>query len=144
FNLGLDKSSGNTGSFLFSTNVFTTDDTIFIVASYTFNSAATNDDVSQMWINPPASTFGQASPPPPTLATNAGGDISQIASFVLFNRNAAEPAVVFADEIRVGTSWASVTPPAESQVVPSLSILRSVGSDVLSWTTNAPGFVLES
>jgi len=144
FNIGLDKSSGNANSFLFSPTVFTTNDTIFIVASYTFNAALTNDDVSQMWINPPASTFGLANPPPPTLATNAGGDLSQIASFVLCNRNANEPAVVFADEVRVGASWASVTPPAESAVIPTLGISQSPANSVLSWTTNAPGFLLET
>ena len=144
FNLGLDKSSGNAPSFVFSPTVFTTNDTIFIVGSYTFNGAATNDDVSQMWVNPPPSTFGLASAPPPTLATNAGGDISQIASFVLCNRNANEPAVVYADEIRVGTSWASVTPPAESDDIPVLGISQSVSNSVLSWTTNAPGFLLET
>jgi hypothetical protein len=97
-----------------------------------------------MWINPPASTFGLASAPPPMLSTNAGGDISQIASFVLCNRNANEPAVVYADEIRVGTSWASVTPPAESDVIPMLGISESASNSVLSWTTNAPGFLLET
>jgi len=62
---------------------------------------------------------------------------------VLFNRNTAEPAVIIADEIRVGPSWASVTPPAESTVVPSLNISRSGNLTLLSWTTNAPGFVPE-
>jgi len=144
FNLGLDKSSGTASSFAFATNVFTTNDTIFIVGSYTFNSGSSTDDFSQMWINPPASSFGLASAPPPTLTNIAGGNISQIASFVLFNRNANEPAVVFADEVRVGTSWASVTPPAENQILPSLAITQSPSTSVLSWPTNAPGFVLES
>src|ERR1022692_2834880 len=63
FNIGLDKSSGSTPSFVFSPAVFTTSNIIFLVGSYTFNSGSTTDDVSQLWINPPPSTFGQASPP---------------------------------------------------------------------------------
>src|SRR5262249_30098827 len=42
FNIGLDKSSGTAPNFVFVAPVFTTNDTLFIVGSYTFNSAATN------------------------------------------------------------------------------------------------------
>ena len=62
FNVGLDKSSGTTGSFVFSPELFTTNDTIFVVGSYTFNTGTTSDDLSQMWINPAASSFGLANP----------------------------------------------------------------------------------
>ena len=88
--------------------VFTTNHTIFVVGSYTFNSAATNDDVSQMWINPSVSSFRTGERPAPTLVSTATSDIGSavIASFVLFNRNANEPAGIIADEIRVGATWA--------------------------------------
>ena len=144
FNIGLDKSSGSTPSFVFSPAVFTTSNIIFLVGSYTFNSGSTTDDVSQLWINPPPSTFGQASPPVAALTNSAGTDLSGIASFVLFNRNSAEPAVIIADEVRLGMSWASVTPPAEIQTAPALNISRSGNTSVLSWTTNGPGFLLEA
>ena|ERR1043165_2033741 len=146
FNIGLDKTSGNTNAFVWAPTVFTTNDTIFIVGSYTFNSGTTSDDVSQLWVNPPPSTFGLATAPSPALTSTATNDIPSavIASFVLFNRSANEPAGILADEVRVGTSWASVTPPAESAVQPTLNLSRSGNMNVLSWTTNAPGFVLES
>jgi hypothetical protein len=118
FNLGLDKSSGSSGNFVFSLQVFTPNDVVFLVGSYTFNSGSTTDDVSPLWINPPVSTFGQATAPPADLTNSAGTDLSGIASFVLFNRNSAEPAAIIADEVRVGASWASVTPPAEIQIPP--------------------------
>jgi len=136
----LDKSSGSAASFAFAPDVFTTNDTIFLVGSYKFNSGSTNDDVSQLWINPAPWSFGAALPPPAILTNSVGTDLSQIASFVLFNRNSAEPAGIIADDVRFGSSWASVTPPAESQVLPTLNIARSGNSSVLSWTTNAPGF----
>ena len=146
FNVGLDKSSGTTGSFVFAPGVFTTNDTIFVVGSYAFNTGSSNDDVSQLWVNPDASTFGLANPPGGFLTSTAGNDIgsAQIASLVLFNRNANEPAGIIADEIRVGTSWASVTPPAESPVVPTLNLSRFGTDSVLTWSTNSPGFVPES
>ena len=144
FNVGLDKSSGTTASFVFSPLVFTPNDLLFLVGSYTFNSGSTTDDTSQLWINPPASTFGLAAAPAATLNNSAGTDLSGIASFVLFNRNSAEPAVIIADEVRFGSSWASVTPPAESQTVPALNISRAGNTSVLSWDTNAPGYLLEA
>ncbi len=145
YQIGLDKSSGSVASFVFSTNIFTTSDTIFIVASYTFNSGTTTDDVALMWVNPSPSTFGLANPPPAGLTNSAGTDISPIASFVFFNRNAAEPAVIYADELRVGTSWASVTPPDTTQIIiPTLTTFKSGTNVVLSWATNSVGFILES
>ncbi len=144
YNIGLDKSSGTAGNFVFSPAVFTPGDTVFLVGSYAFNAGSTTDDVSQLWINPTPVTFGQATPPAATLTNLAGTDITGIASFVLFNRNAAEPAVIIVDEVRVGASWASVTPPAEAATIPILNLIELGASSVLSWTTNAPGFLLQS
>jgi len=144
YNIGLDKNSGAAGNFVFATNVFTTSDTVLLVGSYTFNPGTTNDDVSQLWVDPGASTFGLATAPPATLTNSAGNDISAIASFVLFNRNANEPASIIADEVRFGSSWASVTPPAEVGTAPTLNLSQSGSTSVLSWTTNAPGFLLQA
>jgi hypothetical protein len=144
FNVGLDKSSGNANGFVFSPTVYTTNDTIFVVGSYTFNAATNNDDLSRLWIDPTAASLGQASAPAPTLVCTATNDINAIESFVLFNRSASEPAEIVADEIRVGNSWASVTAPAENAGLPALSISRSGNTSVLSWPTSSPGFVLQS
>ncbi|HSU54024.1 MAG TPA: immunoglobulin domain-containing protein, partial [Candidatus Dormibacteraeota bacterium] len=133
YNIGLDKSSGNANGFVFSPTVFTTNDTVFLVGSYTFNSGTTSDDVSQLWINPDPSTFGLAVAPSATLTNMNTNDIAQIASFVLFNRSANEPAGIIVDELRLGSSWASVTPPAEAPVPPTLNINRSGNASVLSW-----------
>jgi hypothetical protein len=55
-----------------------------------------------------------------------------------------QPGTTIVDELRIGTTWASVTPPAEVANDPSLNITRSANTTVLAWPTNAPGFVLES
>jgi len=109
FNLGLDKSSGSASSFVWASGSFTTSDTLFLVGSYTFN-PNTDDDVSQLWVNPDASTFGAASAPGGFLSNSTGGDIARVASFVLYDRNAAEPAAGMIDDVRFGLSWADVTP----------------------------------
>jgi hypothetical protein len=85
---------------------------VFFVGSYTFGAATTNDDVSRMWINPNPTNFSAVTEPTTTLVTASGADISsyQIASFILVQRDTREPAVMFADELRIGRTWADVTP----------------------------------
>jgi hypothetical protein len=124
--------------------VHSLNETIFLVGSYTFNTSSTNDDVANLWINPATSTFGSAFAPSATLTAASGGDInsSTIASFVLLNRNTAEPAKGSFDELRIGTSWASVTPPAQQP--PLLNFVMSGTNLLLSWSTNATGFTLET
>lgn len=126
FNVGLDKSSGTTSSFVWDSQNFTTSDTIFIVGSYTFN-PNTGDDVSQLWVDPDSSTFGDASAPSALLTNSAGGDIARVASFVLYDRNANEPAGGLIDDLRFGTSWGDVTPTVGSVPEPSAISLAFMG-----------------
>ncbi len=147
FEVGLKKASS--GSVYDSSQSFTTNDTIFVVGSYTINTATTNDDVANLWINPAPSAFSTDSPPAPTLISNSGNDISanQIASFVFFRRGNTtlnlQPAAMLADELRIGPSWASVTPNVPPAVPPTLLVQRNGSDVVLRWETNAPGFVLQ-
>lgn len=147
FNVGL---KGAVGGSVFDTNVYSVGQTIFVVGSYTINTNSSNDDTAALWINPGSSSFGSPTSPAPTLTTVSGGDITgeDIASFVFFRRGdtqtSLEPAALTADELRIGTNWASVTPPLVIHVVPTLSAAIAGGNVVLSWTTNATGFNLYS
>jgi len=122
FNIGLDKSSGSAGSFVWAPGNFTTTDTIFIVGAYTFNATSSSDDVSQLWVNPSSSTFSAGAAPTATLTTSAGGDIARVASFVLYDRSANEPTAGQIDDLRYGLTWADVTP-----VIPEPSSLALAG-----------------
>ena len=75
YNIGLDKTLGQSGSFVWDSREFTTNDVLFVVGAYTFNSGSSTDDVSQLWINPAPGTFGQAVAPPATLTSTASNDI---------------------------------------------------------------------
>jgi hypothetical protein len=147
FNVGL---KGAAGGSVFDTNVYSVGQTVFVVGNYTINTASSNDDTATLWINPAPATFGSPNSPTSTLTTVSGGDISgeDIASFVFFRRGSGdatlEPAALTADELRIGTNWASVTPPQVITVIPALSATLSGGNVVLSWTTNASGFNLYS
>ena len=145
YNIGLNKADGLAADTSWDTAVHLPGDTLFIVGSYTLNTGTTDDDTSALWINPPYASFGTATAPAPTLTAFAGNDISAgvIRSFLLRDAVSTEPVVVI-DELRLGDSWASVTPPAPVPASPELAI-RPAGSQlVLSWPTNAVGFTLES
>jgi hypothetical protein len=116
FNLGVRK---GTGTPAWSPTAFHLNDLIFVVGSYTFNTGSTTDDVASMWLDPDASTFGLGSAPATTLTHTGVADVNApgIASLVFWRRGNAnltlEPTTLFADEIRVGTTWADVTPVPE-------------------------------
>lgn len=143
FNLGLSKNSSTAGDIVWNTETNHTGDVIFIVGSYTFNATTASDDVSKMWINPSALDFGAAVEPAATLTASNGADMTSIQSYVLFNRIASEPLSINADELRVGDSWASVTP-TTSEARPILTIARALPNVVITWPTNNSGFTLEA
>ncbi len=141
FNLGLAKNSSTSTDWVWDPRVFTTNQVIFLVGGYSFNPGSTTDDVSSLWINPSASNFGSGSPPASSLATASGNDISssKIASFVFFQRDATEPAAMLADELRIGPTWSSVTPPPAA-TVSMLTGLTTLGRGAFQFAyTNSSG-----
>jgi hypothetical protein len=139
FTLGTSKAGS--GTQVFDTNNLLAATTIFLVGRYTFNPAA-SDDVAELWINPDPVSFGAFSPPPPNLATSGGTDLPQIDRFFFRAGSATTtPDKLIVDELRVGTTWAAVTPAASA---PRLLITLSGGSVLISWPADAAEFVLES
>jgi hypothetical protein len=83
--------------------------TYLIVASYEFVSGTTND-VSRIWINPDASTFGAATPPTETLtSTNNTTDLTGVARVQIRQDGLTTTPFIELDELRIGTKWADVT-----------------------------------
>jgi len=118
FNIGLANRSTSTPSYSAS---YSLNQTIFLVGAYEFVSGTAND-ISSLWINPSDSTFGDAVAPSPTLTTLGGSDLSSISQFLL--RGASGSPSGEMDELRVGTSWADVTPVPE----PSASALLGLAA----------------
>lgn len=147
--VGLSKTSGNVGDFLFATNSFSTNDIVFVVVSYTWVGDTTDNlDYAQLWLNPDPSTFGAATPPPPTLVSMAGNDSGNARSFVLFNRHVNQPADIELDDLIIGNTWADVTPgtnsmlaagPVSQTVVAGNDVYfdtRALLADSLQWRFN--------
>jgi hypothetical protein len=150
FNLGIQKGGKGPayGPVAWETSSRAVSNTLFLTASYNLTGTAGNsggiDDEADLWINPDLSTFGAASPPTATLAaTETAGDINdldlqRIASFILLDNADNEPAGQI-DDLRIGTEWADVTPPA-----PASSVELQSAADPAGPYAAAPGQAVDS
>ncbi|WP_179333670.1 T9SS type A sorting domain-containing protein [Winogradskyella costae] len=88
----------------FSTTKYNVGDDVLIVMSYNIETGAING-----WINPAGTDLG-GSAPAATLTDTDASPSSMIDTFALRQDSTGEtPAMIF-DELRIGTSWADVTP----------------------------------
>ena len=150
YDLGIDKDDSTTSNVVWEPNPYSINTTYFIVAAYTFSGspAATNDTVS-LWVNPPTNTFGGTAPAP-DVTTSIGGNMGStsptdvIASFLLREASALEPAGMTVDDVSVGATWADVTPTGNvsSQLSPFKILSRSLDNTkanfILTWQS-VPG-----
>ncbi|MDW8309309.1 MAG: hypothetical protein RMK20_08040 [Verrucomicrobiales bacterium] len=99
----------------------TAGETIFVVGKYDFT---VTPNVATLWINPDPARFGLPEPPASGfVATSAGSDGFSIDRFnIRQNTVTSVPAAMQWDELRVGLSWADVTPAA----APVLTLLTDV------------------
>jgi hypothetical protein len=120
----------------------------FVVGCYQFGSGTnlvggsiTNDDVVALWIDPPRSSFGASEINRP--APDAGGMVtnwSANATIIEFGlRGTVPPASKRLTDLRIGTTWASVTQPH----YPKLNMVVTPPDAMLSWPTNDSGYILQ-
>jgi hypothetical protein len=156
FNIGIAKVTSPTGgssnpTAYYDSRDFSVNDELFVVAGYTFNNAATNDDVVKLWVNPSAATLGQSTEPTPPVqggTTPADSDLGFISCFNIMARNITQVSEMYFDEVRIGTNWAQVTSTntvSQPIVQPKLTASLVDPTTVqLSWGTNSTGFTLQS
>jgi hypothetical protein len=123
FLVGVSKNSSNGGDIVFEDDIqqnqHDLNTPLLVVGSYEINPAGGQDDVSRIWVNPPASSFGAASAPTPTkTAPITGTDLLDetftnpaVSSFLLRQAVSSVPNVQV-DDLRIDPTWAQVTPPA--------------------------------
>lgn len=95
---------------------------MLVVQAYTFNPAGSSDDDYAIWVNPDPTTLGTDTPPPASAtAYPEGNDLAYIDRINFRQSTAVQtPQAVTFDEIRVGLSWADVTPvagPARPEII---------------------------
>jgi autotransporter-associated beta strand protein len=93
-------------------------DTVFVVAAFTVGDPnVTGDDVSRVWVNPSATSFGAGTAPVTPIFGYGGTDIlpaNGAASLILRQGNTLIPRGIQLDELRIDTTWAGVTAPKGS------------------------------
>jgi pectate lyase len=115
--VGIRKGQGATvaggGTDLYYTgNHFPVGAVVFVVARYAFNAGA-GDDTVTLWVNPPTNSFGGVEPTPNIAATDTGNptDAAQLQHAFVRCNSSTTSGVNEVDDLRVGSSWAEVTPP---------------------------------
>ena len=114
FQVGVLNTSGGTGAVAtYVSTEYATGTTLFIVAKVS-SPAVAGVITSSLWVNPVPGGAETAA-----AVTNAGGTSTWSANGVqsVFLRQAAGTGNLEVDEIRAGTTWASVTPAAASSCV---------------------------
>lgn len=85
-------------------------ETVFVVAEYQFvNDGTLTSDVARLWINP---TPGVVAPPTVVAPIGTSGITTAINSFFIY-AHTSSPGDSLVDEVRVGTTFASVAPVPE-------------------------------
>ncbi len=136
FVFGISKNS-NTVSYESTVRSFST--TYLAVLKYTFNPIAL-DDVVSLYVNP---VLGSPEPATTIAATTSGGaaDAGIIDRIALRQGTAGSASAQIIDGVRVGTTWASVTPvsiPSTNAITP---INANAGTPGLTLTVNGTNFI---
>jgi hypothetical protein len=110
---------------------------ILIVACYEIIGAyvaGIPDDKSSMWINPASSTFENTVPPTATLTGDLTGsgvnDINPVNRFYIRQDAATSTPNIDIDEIRIGLTWASVTPKSIPTSIAENSLDEKAGATI--------------
>ena len=107
FDIGFGHESSNP---TFTTETYNVGDVIFVVMSYDLDNSQTN-----VWINPATASFGLTAPTA-TITTTDNFPASEINTFILRQDSDKETPFFQVDELRVDSTWASVTPSAVASV----------------------------
>ena len=110
----------------------------FIVAAYDIN-AGVGDDVSRIWLNTAA--IG-GSEPAADATSVVGTDLSSVARVFLRQDNPTNTPFIEFDELRVGTTWASVTPGSAATPILTASTLTAFGNVCINTTAGPNSFTI--
>jgi len=137
YNLGVNPrtTAANTS---WSPAVYSVNTTMMVVISYQIVAGVTND-VVKIWINP---TLGSAEPTATSSATNSLTDLANINRIILRQDANTTTPFIQMDEIRVGTSWESVTPAATTWTTAWSNGLPSTTKEAIidgTFNTNGTG-----
>ena len=102
YNVGLGYDTGNAN--VINSELHDLNDEVFVVMSY-----ETGTGVMNAWINPSSTDF-EGTAPTVSITVNDPAMASSIGQFGLRQDSTTETGFMDVDELRLGTSWAEVTP----------------------------------
>jgi PKD repeat protein len=135
YQLGLGGRSSTFGTNAMLSTQFTVGQTQLVVVAYTIVTGSANDIMS-LWVNPDSSFFGAGSAPAADLtqiATTEAGSLNTID----IKNSSTLPSGTILDEMRVGTTWASVTPTASAPPVSKYIETSTNALDITEGSTNS-------
>jgi len=109
------------------TGTYNIGDEIFVVMSYNLD-----DGVVSAWINPASTDFEAATVPTATLTSTEATPATKLSKFIIRQDSDNETPFMEFDELRLGTTWADVTP-AAPPVDNDLNLTFEDDTDVANW-----------
>lgn len=131
---GISKGSASGTSLAYTTKSYALNTTYLLVFRYTFNSTATNDDTSELFI---ADALTSSSEPAKTdwlASLDTQNDATSLGMIALRQGTAANAPNVIVDRLRAGDTWASV---ASLSSLPTLSAVGTTLSSTNLGTASA-------
>ncbi|MBU2526783.1 MAG: T9SS type A sorting domain-containing protein [Bacteroidetes bacterium] len=104
FNIGINKATAVNENTWLPTN-FDTNTDIFVVIAYDLAIGE-----ARIWVNPVPDDLEVETPPTPNGTANLNTTRTSLSRFFLRQDSATETPTIVFDELRVGTTWAAVTP----------------------------------
>lgn len=149
WSIGVANNSGG-GSTAFDGGGHGSNDVVFVVVDYEFGVSG-NPDVTRLWVNPAASSFGAQTPPTAIASANIidpTNKLAQAADFFLLDRTGSTLwGGLTISDLRLGMSWSYVTGGPEIAGGPLLAGSTTNGKFVVNGTRGTPGmtnFLLSS
>jgi Fibronectin type III domain len=134
----LGISAGTTAATGFGSPTAVGSTTHLVVMRYTFQSSG--GDKVDLWLDPASSSYNTATPPAITATVNSSSSLwaNGLGKFYLADAGVTSWANTF-DEVRIGNTWASVTPLAVSAVSPATVTLCTGNAQNFSTTVTSGG-----
>ncbi|MGH7980764.1 MAG: immunoglobulin domain-containing protein, partial [Limisphaerales bacterium] len=133
YSIGIQSASGSGTGAAYDAGGHDSNDVLFIVMDYEFGIHGT-PDTANLWVNPPAGSFGEGAAPMPAAsfsASTAKAQLGDAADFFLLARSGSTLwGSLLVGNLRLGDTWSYVTGAPEITVPPSNQ-------------TNAPGSTAE-
>ena len=132
YSLGIQNASGLGTAAAYDAGGHTAASVLFVVMDYEFGING-GSDVANLWVNPPAASFGAAAPPTPTATFSTSSAAAQLvtaADFFLLARSGQTLwGSLLVGDLRIGDKWGYVTGAPEI-VTPPADGTNAVGSAV--------------